>query len=133
MENNYNLVASDIDSLGACSNSTLRSVDLLPRFINYLRGAVDVIDERVNLFVAPMTPHEVAFFSDCRSLIAHAEEFHFNNSDEDWTDYSPELQEEAQNLIQDCIEYLNQLAPEGYYFGSHPGDGADFSFWEWEE
>ena len=133
MESNLNLLASDIDSLGACSNGTLRSVDLLPRFVNYLSGAVETIDERVNLLTAPMAPYKVSFFSDCRSLISHAGDFHQKHSDEFGTDYPDELQGEAQDLIQDCIEYLNLLAPENYYFGSHPGDGADFGYWLWSE
>ena len=39
--------------------------------------------------------------------------------DEEW-DYLPE---ELDTL-------LDSLAPDGYYFGSRPGDGADFGFWE---
>jgi len=28
---------------------------------------------------------------------------------------------------------MDKLAPEGHYFGAHPGDGSDFGFWEIEE
>jgi hypothetical protein len=37
---------------------------------------------------------------------------------EDWVD-------EVNELMDD----LERLAPEGYYFGAHPGDGSDFGFW----
>lgn len=30
------------------------------------------------------------------------------------------------------IEKLDALAPEGYYFGAHPDDGADFGYWRTE-
>ena len=33
--------------------------------------------------------------------------------------------EEINSLMDD----LEVLAPEGYYFGAHPGDGSDFGFW----
>ena len=32
-------------------------------------------------------------------------------------------------LVQDLQSDLNWLAPEGFYFGSHCGDGADFGWW----
>lgn len=32
-------------------------------------------------------------------------------------------------LVQDLFNELNELAPEGWFFGAHPGDGADFGWW----
>ena len=36
-------------------------------------------------------------------------------------------------LDETLIDLLNGIAPTGTFFGSHPGDGADFGFWECEE
>ena len=36
-------------------------------------------------------------------------------------------------IIADAFYELNALCPDGYYFGSHPGDGALFGVWETEE
>lgn len=38
--------------------------------------------------------------------------------------------EVANWLLEDMFDALNELAPEGCYFGALPGDGSDFGFWE---
>src|SRR5271155_3178057 len=43
-----------------------------------------------------------------------------------------EMGETAFYLNETLFDLLNDIAPEGTVFGSHPGDGADFGFWETE-
>ncbi len=50
------------------------------------------------------------------------------NPDADWW-YS----DDAVEVHVALFDQLNGLAPDGYYFGSHPGDGSDFGFWIEEE
>lgn len=41
--------------------------------------------------------------------------------------------ETGSELVAALIDRLNNYAPDGYYFGAHWGDGADFGYWPVEE
>ena len=44
-------------------------------------------------------------------------------------DYPRERPQHADWLMDDLFDALEECAPKGHYFGSHPGDGSDLGFW----
>lgn len=36
-------------------------------------------------------------------------------------------------MAEDLFDIMQEYAPEGYYFGSHIGDGSDFGYWQNED
>jgi hypothetical protein len=84
--------------------ATLRLQDLIPAFL----GALQQVDAGEH--------HKLE-----KCLLPDSE------SDPWW--YS----EEADDYTIEIMDILNTCAPEGYYFGAHPGDGSDFGFWEVED
>jgi hypothetical protein len=92
---------------GTVSSGTMREQDLIPRFL-------EVLDE-----------HAPAKAKELLDLYPNTLE---NLDDEDDSD------EFARGmLLSDLFEALNEIAPEGHYFGAHEGDGADYGFWPGEE
>ena len=41
--------------------------------------------------------------------------------------------DDAGFMLEYLFNALDERAPEGRYFGAHPGDGSDFGYWEIEE
>lgn len=94
------------------SHGTLRPQDLIPAFIDALSSHFPAAYEQIMLAPFPLIP---AFVQD--------------EGDSSWWWDS----EDAQYLLEDLLDRLNECAPEGFYFGTHPGDGSDFGFWECEQ
>ena len=93
--------------LGTLIHGTLRTRDLLEAFTGEL--------ERLDT--------EKFYASDIAQAYAWLElserEFDGTQIDIDATEY-----------VHDFMTYLNDYAPDGYYFGSIEGDGSDFGFWQ---
>ena len=68
-----------------------------------------------------------AFLSELRYL----ESPDFDRLDREWDrDIGGEFECE---IVDEMIDALNEHAPDGFYFGAHPGDGSDFGFWAIED
>lgn len=49
-------------------------------------------------------------------------------------DYDGLRSEEVSYFLNETLfDAMDELAPEGFYFGAHPGDGSDFGYWRVEE
>lgn len=95
---------------GTVIHRTLRSQDLLPTFW-------ELYQKRGNEW-------DVASFRD--RLTAEGYELAVGDDEHPYWD-------DANETVNDLIDRLNATAPEGFYFGAHPGDGSDFGFWQNEE
>lgn len=105
--------------IGTISHGTMRPQDLLGKFLFAL--------EDYNLSAARRFNAELISFgfgySQCGACGM--------GNREDWPEGFDD--DTASEIISDMMDALNDVAPEGTYFGAHPGDGSDFGFWNLEE
>jgi hypothetical protein len=90
-------------TIGTVSHGTMRPADLIPKFLDTL---------------AEISP------GDCESIL----EDRLPGLPESGTDQYWQSME-ADALLSDLFEALNDHAPALCYFGSLEGDGADYGFW----
>ena len=111
--------------IGTNIGGTLRPQDLVPAFLDTLKRclAIDHTEDQHGRLIldAPMT-------MAVGGIMARL--------DHKWRDASGLAYFESEHCQED-IEFLsdalNEYAPVGCYFGTHPGDGSDFGFWPCED
>jgi len=97
---------------GTISHGTMRTQDLIPAFLDALSEVH--LEAYEQLMVQPFGP-----------IPAYVQD---EGDDSEWWQ-----SDDAQWLLESLFDALNEAAPEGYYFGAHPGDGSDYGFWQIEE
>lgn len=108
-------MASDIQE-GTVIHGTHRPEDLIPALMEEL--------ERVAPITAKLTregtyAEEIA---ECLTLQERGEDL-------PWEAKRGEHGEWFSECIDTLIDRLDYNAPQGMYFGTHPGDGSDFGWW----
>lgn len=97
---------------GTVSHGTLRTDHLIVAFVDELASR------------EPRRVTKLLEDPEVRQVVIEARAMFTAPVSDEFSD--PEL---AQEVLYELCEALDETAPEGYYFGSHPGDGADFGFW----
>lgn len=116
MSNNFYMKAVEVDGktriMGTVCHGTMRPQDLIPAFM----AAVANVDPPAyeQMVTAPFPPVPAYVYDEGDNC--------------PWWD-----SEDAMCVLEALTEALEAAAPEGYYFGAHPGDGSDFGYWEMEE
>lgn len=87
------------------SHGTMREEDLIPAFEAFLEA------QGIDLSTLDRPTEAIERLFDGEM------------TDADWESVSWYLNEEL-------FEAMNDIAPDGCYFGSHPGDGCDYGFWQ---
>ena len=120
------LTPEQAERIGEVSHGTLRTRDLLQRFTIALTAVV-------NLLTTPETEGFVEIVVN-RVQLANIKKFIDSTDPSDgYFEDNQEHQEEASQWIDLLYDYLNGFAPEGWYFGSHEGDGSCFGYWQSNE
>lgn len=89
--------------IGSVSHGTLLTIDLLEAFADEL-NRIETERDDVQEAYAVITLHNAGWLNIADS-------------------------EEAQELVNDLQDALNEFAPAYCYFGTNEGDGSDFGYW----
>ena len=96
-----------IETDKSLSRGTMRNCDLINCFLDLIENT----PEYEQMLASPGSP-------------VHPAQSRLGDKGNSWWD-----SEEASFLLEMLFDVLDYYAPEGYYFGAHPGDGSDFGYW----
>ena len=89
-------------------HGTLRACDLVPAFLEVIKNTPEYTQ------IMQTNDYNLKIIFDPSA----------DDNDERW-----ESDDMSYFLNETLFDLLNLYAPEGYYFGAHPGDGSYFGFW----
>ena len=101
---------------------TMRTEDLLEKFTSFLARMQQ--EENITLDRYANITLEYAYdiiskYPECFSYYANPD-----------VSLPQSVIEDADELVHELFDALNDIAPKGCYFGAHPGDGSDYGFWK---
>ena len=91
-------------------HGTMRTCDLVPTFLEAIKDTVGY--DQMVLDINGANPDLSVI------TVQDASEW-----DERWSST------EMTYFLDELFDILNNYAPDGYYFGAHPGDGSDYGYW----
>ena len=109
-EKTLNVIHADLDC--TVIHGTHRACDLVPAFLDVIKDTPEYLQitmsnaEYLNVIYDPTA----------------------SDDDERW-----ESEGMTYFLNEELFDVLDSYAPDGYYFGSHIGDGSDFGYWKCDE
>jgi len=104
---------STVDFTGTVSEGTVLARDLVPAFMDVLAHYAPDAHYRIR--------SEIVKSAGVSYLVIDDDHEWWDSEDCGWI------------LNEDIWDAMNEIAPDGCYFGAHPGDGADYGFWQAEE
>jgi hypothetical protein len=125
-----NGIVRNKDLVGTVSEATLRPEDLIPAFL----GVLEACDPAA---YASLKTEALQFgldIDDPKLKEQGPEDEGDPVSLGEWIEAHPECDDDIGWFLSESIwTAMNELAQPGYYFGAHPGDGADYGFWRLED
>ena len=114
-------MSDNILSIGSISSGTMREEDLIPAFMEAL--------ESVDMARATSLRAD----SDYAKVFTVLDAGLWDSLDRDIASHAKLLDLASCLVNEDLPEALNDYCPSYTYFGSHPGDGADYGVWTDED
>jgi len=107
-EQTSTIIHAELDC--SVSHGTMRAQDLIPTFLEVIKDTAEYAQLSTLAFTFPPN-------------------YALENETSDWWN----TEDCSWFLNEQLFDILNNYAPDGYYFGSHPGDGSDYGYWKAEE
>jgi hypothetical protein len=112
-----------VAEIGTVSHAAMRPEDLIPAFIDCLDdlkqelalSAADPDNRGCELEITARVGHIDSLLGHIESHLDEGDDY-FQSENADWD-------------LESLFDALNEFAPDGCYFGAHPGDGSDYGFW----